>query len=321
MSHELTIRRDGKVEMAYLKGTPVWHDLGQEFEADASVDEIRAKAGMDWDCVSVPLSYRINGEEFSITDRVAQCRSDTGAALGIVSSDFRTVQPREAFDFFRDVIQNLGLNITTAGTLFDGRRLWVNAFVGEQSLIDDRDRVRSNLLFSTALDGTMATNVRFVSTCTVCNNTLRIALAEDSASAVRVIHSTKFDEASVKKTLGIAPRTFDEFMQNMRMLGRTPVGPYEAAELTTRLLNKEDKDDGGDPGQIHKRITEIFAADMIGGELEGRSGTAWGWLNSVTQWADHERRALTESHRLSSLMFGKAEKIKDKALRLAMETV
>lgn len=45
MSHELTIREDGFVEMAYLEGTPVWHGLGNSYKPDASLDEIKRRPG------------------------------------------------------------------------------------------------------------------------------------------------------------------------------------------------------------------------------------------------------------------------------------
>lgn len=308
MSHELTVRRDGTVEMAYLEGTYVWHGLGNSFGSGATIDEIRLKAGMDWTCESIPLTYLHNGESYTITDRVAQVRSDTGAALGVVSSDFKSVQPGDTTEFFRDIVETLGLQVTTAGTLFGGRKLFVSAYIGEQSLIDDRDRVKSYLLLSTALDGSMATTARYTSVCVVCNNTLR--MENEGEASVRVLHSTTFDAAKVKKTLGVAPRSFDMFMENMRALGRKPVSEHQATDLTNQLLETEE-------GPVHKKIMSLFRGeDLLGVDLEGRHGTAWGWLNSVTQFADHERRAKSESHRLNSALFGSADRLKSRALEL-----
>lgn len=310
MSHELTMRRDGTVEFAYLEGTYRWHGLGKEYGVGSAIQEIQEKAGMDWTCIGAPLSYEYNGETHTVTDRVVQHRSDTGMPLGVVSNNFKSVQPSECLEFFRDLVESLGLQITTAGTLFGGRKMFVSAYVGEQSIIDDRDRVRSYLLLSTALDGSMATTARFTSVCVVCNNTLRIATQGDAS--VRVIHSTAFDADEAKKTLGAAPRSFDNFMENMRRLANHPLSDERAIVMTKKLVKNED-------GPVSKKILTLFAGEgMIGVDLAGRHGTAWGWLNSVTQWADHEKRAKSESHRLGSALFGRGDDLKSAALELAM---
>lgn len=310
MSHELTIREDGFVEMAYLEGTPIWHGLGNSYKPDASLDEIKKKAGMDWQCEQIPLTYTHDGIEYTITDRVAQVRSDSGRALGIVSSGFENVQPGETFDFFKDIVENLGLTVTTAGTLFGGRKMWVSAYVGEQSVVDDRDRVRSNLLLSTALDGSMATTARYTTTCVVCNNTLTMAMG-DAKPMVRVVHSKTFRADEAKKKLGLAPRSLDEFMVNMRKLAARPVTVGEAHDLTNKLM-ENDKET-----PISTKIMSLFNGEgLIGVELEGRHGTAWSWLNSVTQFFDHERNNQSDSHRIGSSMWGKADRMKSRALAL-----
>ena len=81
-------------------------------------------------------------------------RSDNDAPLGIVSSSYEIVQPNEAFDFFRDLIHSIGLEINTAGTLFGGKRYFVSAKIGEQALIQN-DNIRGYLLFTTSADGTL----------------------------------------------------------------------------------------------------------------------------------------------------------------------
>lgn len=312
MSHELTITASGEAEFAYLKGTPIWHGLGQFFEAGATVEEIRKLAGMEWTCEKKPLGYSHNGEEFTITDRVAQVRSDTGAALGVVSSSFETVQPGDTLEFFRDLVEGIGLQITTAGTLFGGRKLFASAYIGEQSVIDDRDRVRSYLLLSTALDGSMATTARFTSVCVVCNNTLRMA-HQGANAGVRVLHSKKFDAAAAKKALGVAPATMETFMEKMRTLAQFEIGELESTTLTTKLLDTNE-------GPIYDKITNLFKGEgSLGGELDGRHGTAWSWVNAVTQWADHDRKGKSESHKMNSMLFGRADDLKARALTMALD--
>lgn len=318
MAHELTIRRSGQIEMAYVTGTNPWHGLGQEFAPGAPLEEITLKAGMEWEVLSAPAQYQFNGETYEIKDSRILHRSDTGHALGQVSGSYKIVQPKETITFFADLIEGLGLKMATAGTLFNGRKFWATGYIGEDSVVDNRDLVKSYLLLSSSADGSMATTARFVSTCVVCNNTLRIANEENAKALVKVVHSTKFDATKTKQLLGVAPKTFEKFMGDIRKLAQAPVNEEQAFAMTEELLRKEDTED---LGRVGDRIIALFNGEAMGAELEGRQGTAWAWLNAVTQFVDHDRKGKTNSHKLNSMLFGRGEGIKDRAYAIAMEEV
>jgi len=313
MSHELSIREGGKVEMAYVEGVQPWHGLGTPVTKGATIDEWVMAAGMEWNINSSPIEYVFGDEMISINDRRVLHRSDTGAALGVVSKDYKEVQPRETVEFFRDLIEAVGLEMVTAGTLFGGKRFWATAYIGEDALLDNRDPVRGYLLISTSADGSLATTARFTSVRVVCNNTLRMAHSDNQPS-VRIVHSKAFNPAEVKKTLGVAPKSFETFMDSMRKLARHEITGDRAMTLTTELLDT-------DSGPVHKKILELFNGDAIGHDLPGFADTTWGWLNSVTEFVDHERRGKSDSHRLSSSLFGRGDAMKVRALELALEEV
>jgi phage/plasmid-like protein (TIGR03299 family) len=308
MSHELTIRRDGRVEMAYTGDVP-WHGLGTQLPANTPLEGWIAAAGMDWSVEETPVRYLFSGEEIEVTDRRVLHRSDTGAALGIVSSDYHRVQPRETVEFFADLIESLGLQMSTIGTLFNGRKFWATGYIGEEAVVDDKDIVRGYLLLSTSADGSMATTARFTSVRVVCNNTLN--MAHGGAAKVRVLHSMKFDPAAAKKTLGLVPKTFGDFMKSIRTLAETPLDTDQAQALLGELLKTDD-------GPVGTRIMELFAGEALGSGLDGSEGTAWGFLNAVTQFVDHDRKAKSDSHRLNSSLLGSGDRLKSRALELVL---
>ena len=51
-----------------------------------------------------------------------------------------------------------------------------------------------------------------------------------------------------------------------------------------------------------------------GSELASAKNTAYGLLNAVTEFVDHERRARSTDNRLDSAWFGKGAQIKQRAL-------
>jgi phage/plasmid-like protein (TIGR03299 family) len=314
MAHELTVREDGKVEMAWIGDKP-WHKLGTEMQAGATIPQWIEAAGMDWQVESSRVVYRARGSNkvCVLDDSVVLHRSDTDAALGIVSDKYEIVQPKDAFDFFADVIHSIGLEINTAGTLFGGKRYFVSAKIGEQCLINN-DNIRGYLLFTTSADGTLKTRAKFVSERVVCNNTLSMALGEkNKGGEVAISHRSKFDAAAAREALGIAPKTFQTFMDDMRKLTTRRLSGDIAETMTTKLVGRDQK--------ATKRIGELFGGAALGANGEGFRGTAWGWLNSVTEYVDHGTRAKSDSHRINNALFGIGDTLKNTAREMALEYV
>lgn len=186
MPHALTERSNGLVEMAYKGETP-WHGLGQQLEAGKTIEEWTVAAGMDWRIKRSKVRYfaDVNGaQQLEIPDQHVLFRNDTKAPLGIVSERFKVVQPFEVMEFFRDLTNDAGFTMETAGTMFGGRRFWALAHIGESAIIRNHaDAVGGYLLLCTGADGTLATQARFTTVRVVCNNTLGMAMPGKKADA------------------------------------------------------------------------------------------------------------------------------------------
>lgn len=314
MAHELTIREDNKVEMAYVGEKP-WHGLGQEMQAGASIDEWKIGAGMDWTVESSRVVYRARGSSkvCVMDDSVVLHRSDNDAALGIVSSSYQIVQPAEVLEFFRDLVHSIGLELNSAGTLFDGKRYFASAQIGEQALLD-HDKIKGYLLLTTSADGSLKTRGKFTSVRTVCNNTLSMALrGANTGGEVAISHRSVFDPKAAKESLGIAPRTFQTFMDSMRTLTTRRLSTDIAETMTEKLVRTDQK--------ANRSIMALFTGDAKGFREEGFRGTPWGWLNSVTEYVDHGMRAKSESHKLNNTLFGTGDALKNAAREMALDYV
>ena len=71
-------------------------------------------------------------------------------------------------------------------------------------------------------------------------------------------------------------------------------------------------------GELHAAMAEILDADPA---VARDGGTAWGLLNSVTEFVDHERRARSNEYRMDSAWFGQGAQIKQRALDTALQLV
>jgi phage/plasmid-like protein (TIGR03299 family) len=293
MAHELSIRENGFAEMAFTGSRDaIWHGLGQSIKPDASLDEWKKEAGMDWEVHESPGSYtRVVGtttEQLQIPDRKVLFRSDNGAMLGMVGTEFKVVNPGTVIDFFKDLVEQFGFRLSTAGCLFGGKKFWALADTGKSGEVSTGDRIDGHLLLTTAVDGTMSTQGRFTSTRVVCNNTLSIALSGVSARPiVRVTHKRDFDASAVKIDLGVIDKGWVQFMDNMKKLSNTKMGPTQTRDFFEEQLFDPDRSKNDQTWSIQREVDRLINLALSGSGSDMSKGTAYGALNAVTEYFTH----------------------------------
>lgn len=308
--------------MAYVGAEP-WHGLGNQLPASQPIEVWQQQAGMDWSIRETPVLFNVSKADGlhvkSCVDRKVLYRSDTQVPLSVVSDRYKVVQPRDVLEFYRDLTEAGGFELETAGVLKEGKKLWALARTGQSTLLKGCDKVNAYLLLATSCDGTLCTTAQFTSIRVVCSNTLQLALG-NSNGAVKVPHSTMFDPDQVKQELGLGMTAWDLFVSDMRRMADRPVHKFEAMSFLVNVL--------GDPGvpladQLNQKALQdvyaLYTGKGMGADLASANGTAWGLVNSVTQFVDHERRARSQGHRLDSAWFGQGASIKAKAYQEAMK--
>ena len=316
MSHELTVRANGAVEFAYLAsdGTP-WHGLGQALQDGTSIDGWREAAGMDWRIRRSQVRYAVDrdAEQFiTLPEQHVLFRSDTNAPLGVVSNKYQVVQPGEVIEFFRDIAKAGGLELSAAGTIYGGKRFWATAKIGEAAPASVADKIGGYILISTSADGSLATEVRRTTVRTVCKNTLQMAMADAKAS-IKVSHRSVFDPASVKEFMGLNTAAWDSFRHTVTRLANIEMLEDEAVEMTARVFGGGEKvrETAG-----YKKVLSLFNGEGMGSTLDGVMGTRWGFLNAVTEYADHHVRARTDENRFVASQWGAGADLKARTLEL-----
>lgn len=314
--------------MAYANEVP-WHGLGNQLPAKQPIEVWAEKAGMNWQIKDSPVRYISDGAGplgaiHSFPDQKVLYRSDTKEPLSVVSNRYQVVQPREVLEFYRDLTEVSGFELETAGVLKGGKKFWALARTGQSVALKGNDQVNGYLLLATSCDGSLATVATPTTIRVVCNNTLTIAL-NGAAQAIKVPHSTKFDAQAVKQQLGVAVSSWDAFMYRMKVLAERKVKSHEAMNYFLRVMCDVPGSSGGIGNSTAltneralKKVQALFDGQGRGAELGSAKGTAWGLLNAVTEYVDHERRARSDDHRTDSALFGSGAAIKQRALDAAL---
>jgi len=308
--------------MAYANAEP-WHGLGNRLQPKQPLEIWQQQAGMDWQINETPVLFNISSDGGlhvkAHADNKVLFRSDTHAPLSVVSKRYQVVQPHEVLEFYRDLTEAGGFELETAGVLKEGRKLWALARTGQETLLRGGDKVGAYLLLATSCDGTLCTTAQFTSIRVVCNNTLQMAVG-DSSGAVKVPHSRKFDPQLVKQELGIGLSSWERFVGNMKRLAERPIHKFEAMNLIVNVLGDPELPLADQPNQkALQNVYALYSGQGMGADLSSANGTAWGLLNAVTQFVDHERRARSQDYRLDSAWFGQGAAIKGKAYQEALK--
>jgi phage/plasmid-like protein (TIGR03299 family) len=311
--------------MAYVGETP-WHGLGNQLTPKQPLEVWAKQAGMDWEIKEAPVCFMTGkaghlGGIRSYDDHKVLFRSDNKEPLSVVSNRYKVVQPRTILEFYRDLTEISGFELETAGVLKGGRKVWALARTGQSTALKGNDVTNGYVLLATACDGTLATTAQFTSIRVVCNNTLSIAL-DGKTGAVKVPHSTTFDPQAVKRQLGICVSSWDAFMYRLKTLSERKVKPLEAQNYYLRVFSDDSKPGIIQPNEkLMARTLELFDGKGMGSEMPSAKGTAFGLLNSVTQFVDHERRSRNVENRLDSAWFGQGADLKQKALDHALAMI
>ena len=311
--------------MAYAGEKP-WHGLGNKLAPQQSIDTWKQQAGMDWQIEASEVRY-ISGTNHvgvinAFPEQKVLYRSDSKAPLAVVSKSFQVVQPGEILEFYRDLSAVNGFELETAGVLREGRKFWALAKTGQSTTLKGRDKVDGYLLLATACDGTLATTAQFTSVRVVCNNTLQIALGQANG-AIKVPHRSAFDPDAVKRQLGITVSSWDGFVVRMKALVDRPVDPDSAEGLLRRVLTYQGQDNKTTVvnEQAVATVCALYEGGGQGALMASSRGTAWGLLNSVTEFVDHHRRARSNDHRRDAAWFGQGAQIKQRAWDEVMKLV
>ena len=72
-------------------------------------------------------------------------------------------------------------------------------------------------------------------------------------------------------------------------------------------------------GRAMSKVMTMFNGHGRGAELSSAKDTAYGLLCSITEFADHERRAMSQDHRLDSAWFGAGAGLKQRGLEQALQ--
>lgn len=219
MAHEI-----GKTDQMIYTGETPWHKLGIRFDVPpATVAAAIQAAHLDWTVRREQLMMA----DGRMVDRFAVVRNSDGRVLGTVGTDWRAIQNDKAFSVLEPFVEAGEATIETAGSLFDGGRVWMLLKISRPDAVivpQADDRVAKYVLAANGHDGTLAFTVGITPIRVVCNNTLSAATGSRNGrpvgSHVKIRHTSSANGAvdELKATIQAIDAQIEEAAKVFRAL-------------------------------------------------------------------------------------------------------
>lgn len=270
--------------MFYVRKAP-WHGLGARVDKALTSKEALTSAGLDWKVLQEPV-YTSVGEV--ISGYKANIRNTDRNILGIVSDRYKIVQNEEAFEF-TDALLGEGVRYETAGSLADGKIVWMLAKMPQKYIISG-DAIEPYLIFSNTHDGSGAIRVAMTPIRVVCQNTLNLALksAKRSWSARHTSNVlNRLDEA--RETLQLADKYMNRLGKAIDELNQKKLSDQKVIRMIEELYPAtEDMTEMQKKNNMKQQDT-LKSCYFDAPDLQEVGKNAYRFLNAVSDMSYHAK--------------------------------
>ena len=268
--------------MFYTREVP-WHQQGIRVENSPTSEDAIRLAGLDW---NVEQREMFLSDGTKVPDAYANVRDKDNRVLGIVGNRYSIVQNKEAFSFTDSLIGE-GCQYETAGSLKDGKQIWLLAHLPEAIQIAGDD-VMPYLCFTNTHDGTGSVKVFATGIRVVCNNTLNQAL--NSAKRTWSVRHTGSIETKLRvatETLNLANNYMAELKKECEALALKNIDKDKLLEFIKLVVPTDDDMTQKQLANIRDIRNDIWYRYTYAPDLKDREETCLRFLNAVSDTVSH----------------------------------
>jgi phage/plasmid-like protein (TIGR03299 family) len=311
-----------------VNGKP-WHEIGYSNDGYMTAKEVIEHANLGWEVDKMPLQVPVLNDFGSsileVPNNFAMVRRDTMEVLGVVGNQYTALQNVEAFDFFDNIVDAGEAIYDVAGSLYNGRKVFIVAKMPDYIQVgqDDRDVVEKYVVLHNTHDGTSPVVAMITPIRVVCNNTLTWALKDSRTRQIRIRHSrnvgTRVAEASM--LLGITNKIYTQLDDIFNQMSGVKMNTNQMNEYFLASLGKKALDQVSTKTQ--NMVDDIFrmVEEGYGVDYKGVRGSLWGAYNAVTEYVDHGKNYKSDTPKMEAVLYGSGATIKENAFSEALKLV
>lgn len=285
----------------------VWSGVGDTLE-----DKLAA-AGMDWtpELIAAQFTFTPHDDEVLLDTDVVQpdgrvtrfgegydvVRSDNHRSVANVGSRYKTIPYAQAFAPAADERFADRLEFLSMGEFDGGRQGFLQARLLGDDEIADGDVQQRFIYLRTSHNGTTRFEAFESSLCLFCENQLPMLSRRADTNKFSIGHTESgvISIPSLAQYLDAANLMFDNYTQQARRLLKTSVSLSQLDQFLDRLLPIPNipLNKGGEENIAVRRAKDARLAIIgrfINPDRPWSAGNAWGLLNAVTGYYDHDAK-------------------------------
>lgn len=268
--------------MFYTREKP-WHGLGTMVaEAPTSRDALRL-AGLDWRVEQHPIQ---TASGLPLAGYKANVRAADRQVLGVVTDKYKIVQNEEAFAF-TDSLLGEGVTYETAGSLQNGRRVWILAKLPHRYIISG-DEITPYLVFTNAHDGSGAIRAAMTPVRVVCNNTLNLALATAKRSwSANHVGQLQDKLQDARQTLLYADAYMSELGKTFSQLSAIKLSDHKVMEYIDALFPLDENHSIQQVKNMRRLKEDLKMRYFDAPDLQDTGRNGYRFINAVSDFATH----------------------------------
>lgn len=273
----------------------LWDGLGRDVSEAQSAREVCKLAGLDYE-VRTEKIFTADGME--IPNMVATRRYDIygdietpSTVYGAVTNRYVPVQNYEGFEFIDALFGKAGFEVETAGHFDDGKIVWVEAKLPQQTIVDEK--ICPYLVFTNRHDGKGSVRIFLTPTRVICRNTLNYAIkgAKDRTFAVKHTSSSVYRLEQAKGIL----RHYNEYLeamgQKIKEQKRCLLEEKHVDNMLSLMFPFKEEDTARVKETAMRQRNEIKYMYQTIDDLDGYENSGFRFVNAVSDWATHHTPA------------------------------
>ena len=282
MSHEI-----GQHDVTVFgMNKPAWHGLGTVFAGLMSPMRAFAEGVGMRDVISLPCV--IDGQEFPESKALfGITHTGSRVPLSVVGADYGVLKDQRVFELLERVYHGRAV-VETAGTLRDGKRLWV--LVRRDGFTVGQDVIVSYDLWVNRHDGSGCFELHRTHVRVVCANTWRMAIGSGRNRVFGVRHTVNVEQGATIacNLLQMLAKAEVEEQRKTISLAKRDMGRSEAGAFFAQLVGLDLSKPLDDQSAKARTNADTLAGLFLRGT--GNLGkTRWDAFNAVTEFVDHAK--------------------------------
>lgn len=270
--------------MFYTREKP-WHGLGTRVEEALDSKTALELAGLDWRVFQKNL---VTEDGYPISGFKANIRGSDNRVLGVVTDRYKVVQNEDAFAF-TDKLLGEGVSYETAGSLQDGRRIWLLAKLPQRYIISG-DEITPYLVFMNTHDGTGAIKAAMTPIRVVCMNTLNLALSEARRSwSTNHTGNIAGKLEDARYTLLYADQYMGELGKSIDRINRMKLSERQVMEYIDALFPLYDNPTPQQQKNLIRMKEDMKARYFDAPDLKHVGKNGYRFINAVSDFATHSK--------------------------------